>query len=61
MHGFRIVDDAVFVEIHHTEVVTRDAEDVALYNRIVDALWSVAVEGDEARGVLTRISGQLAE
>lgn len=59
MSGFRMIDDQVFVEIHHTEVTTKDAEDSALYNRIVDALWTVAVEGDEARGVLTRIAAGL--
>lgn len=59
LHGFRMIDDAVFVEIHHTEVVTRDADDIALYNRIVSALWTVAVEGDDARAVLARVAAEL--
>jgi transcriptional regulator with XRE-family HTH domain len=61
MHGYSIMDDEVAVEINHTEVVVTDPEDIALYERITENLWSVAVEGDEARGVLGRIASQLAE
>lgn len=56
LHGFRMIDDAVFVEVHHTEVITKDPDDVALYNRIVAALWTIAVEGDEARTLLARVA-----
>lgn len=59
-HSFSIKDDTVSIELAHTEVVTREPADVELYNRIADRLWSVAVEGDEARGVLARIATSLS-
>jgi transcriptional regulator with XRE-family HTH domain len=60
MHGFWMIDDQVLVEIHHSEVTATDPDDLALYNRITDALWTVAVEGEQARALLTRIAGMLA-
>lgn len=59
-HGFSIKDDTVTVELAHTEVTTREPADVELYNQLANALWSVAVEGDEARGVLARIATGLS-
>ncbi|MBP2321391.1 transcriptional regulator with XRE-family HTH domain [Kibdelosporangium banguiense] len=55
MHGFIILDDEVQIEINHTELATVDHDDVELYRRITNELWSVAVEGDEARSLLNRV------
>ncbi|MGH3467816.1 MAG: helix-turn-helix domain-containing protein [Thermocrispum sp.] len=55
MHGYTIHDDTVVVEINHTEVATADPDDLALYRRITDQLWSVAAEGDDARAILARL------
>lgn len=52
MHGYTIHDDTVIVEINHTEVVTDDPDDVALYRRITTQLWDTAAEGDDARTIL---------
>lgn len=57
MHGYTIHDDTVIVEINHTEVVTDDPDDVALYRRITAQLWDAAAEGDQARAILTRLLG----
>jgi transcriptional regulator with XRE-family HTH domain len=51
--GFWIVDDAVFVEHAAGELRIDDGDQVAIYNRLADRLWSVAVEGDAARAVIT--------
>jgi hypothetical protein len=53
MHGFCIVDDdRVIVETLHDEASTHDPADIALYNRVADALWSVAVSGHESRRII---------
>ncbi len=59
MHDFSIRDDEVLIELGHTEMVTRDNHDVALYRSVLDRLWTVAVEGDEARVLLTRVAADL--
>jgi transcriptional regulator with XRE-family HTH domain len=59
-HDFSIKDDAVTVELAHTEMATREPADVELYNRLADRLWSVAAEGDEARALLARVAAELA-
>jgi transcriptional regulator with XRE-family HTH domain len=61
MSGFWMVDDQVMVEVHHTEIATTDPDDVALYNRIVDQLWTAAVEGDDARALILGHLSQLGE
>ncbi|MGH3495570.1 MAG: helix-turn-helix domain-containing protein [Sciscionella sp.] len=61
MHGFWILDDIVLIEIHHTEVTATEPEDIALYNRIADTLWSVALEGDEARHLLLQVAEQYTD
>lgn len=61
MHGFWIFDDAVTVEVANKELATREPEDLALYNRLFDALHSVAVEGEDARALLLRIAREYAE
>lgn len=55
-HGFWIVDDTVFIENITAEVRVTDETDVAIYHRLADALWSVAVEGDDARALLARVA-----
>jgi transcriptional regulator with XRE-family HTH domain len=51
-HGFWIVDDVVSIEKVTGEDRETDPEQVAVYERLADRLWSVAVTGDEARAVL---------
>jgi hypothetical protein len=55
MHGFVILDDEVEIEINHTELATTDPDEVELYRRITEGLWSVALEGAAARSLLTRL------
>lgn len=60
LHGFCVLDnDQVIVETLHSEESTRDPADVALYHRVADALWSVAVTGDDARRVVQRAARNL--
>jgi transcriptional regulator with XRE-family HTH domain len=59
MHDFVIKDDAVTIELSHTEMATGEAEDLALYERLLDLLWSVAVEGEQARALLARIAADV--
>jgi hypothetical protein len=62
LHGFCILDDdQVIVETLHSEASTRDPADVALYGRVAEALWSVAVTGDEARRIVQRAAQDLRE
>lgn len=42
----------VYVEHVSGEVRIDEPEQVAVYDRLADRLWSVAVEGDEARAVI---------
>jgi len=57
MHGFWIVDDQVLVETVDTELSLTDPEEVALYQRMADAMWTVAATGDAARAILVRLAG----
>lgn len=62
LHGFCILDDdQVIVETLHDETSTQDPSDVALYNRIADALWSAAVTGDKARRIIQNAAQRLRE
>ena len=58
-HGFWIVDDEVTVELVHAELRITDPEQVAIYSKLADRLWNVAVEGDEARTLLLRLAAGL--
>jgi transcriptional regulator with XRE-family HTH domain len=58
-HGYWIVDDTVFVELVTSEVRVTDTDEIAIYHRLTDRLWSVAVEGDEARALLARLVTEL--
>jgi transcriptional regulator with XRE-family HTH domain len=55
-HGYWIVDDTVYVENITGEGRVADPDDVAVYHRLTDRLWSAAVEGDQARAVLARVA-----
>lgn len=55
LNGFWIFDDSyVLVETLGAELAISDPADVALYARIFDRSISVAVAGDQARGLLLR-------
>jgi transcriptional regulator with XRE-family HTH domain len=56
LHGFWLFDDELLsVEVMHTELTTRDPDDVQLYLDFADALWEVADEGEAARARLLRV------
>jgi hypothetical protein len=62
LHGFCILnDEQVIVETLHDEASTHDPADIALYNRVADALWTAAVTGDEARHIIQRSAQTLRE
>jgi hypothetical protein len=58
-HGFWIVDDQVFIENITAEVRVTDESEVSIYNTLTDRLWTVAVEGADARALLARIAANL--
>ncbi|WP_329064849.1 helix-turn-helix domain-containing protein [Amycolatopsis sp. NBC_01480] len=61
LHGFWLFDDELLsIEVMHTELTTSDPDDVAIYTGLVEDLWEVAEEGDQARAMLLRILGNLA-
>jgi transcriptional regulator with XRE-family HTH domain len=55
-HGYWILDDIVLVETVSEELRVIDPEQVAIFHRLTDRLWSVAVEGDAARTLLADIA-----
>lgn len=55
-NGFWIVGERVLIETVDTEINTETPSDIETYNRLMDELWSVAAEGDEARKILVRCS-----
>lgn len=59
VHGFWLLDDVLFAEVLHTEVVSRDPADVRMYVGFLDAMWAVAVEEDEARALLLDVLAEL--
>jgi transcriptional regulator with XRE-family HTH domain len=59
MHDFSIRDDEVLIELGHTEMITSNEHDVALYRSILDRLWPVAAEGDDTRALLARVAADL--
>lgn len=61
MHGFNLLDDVVLADTLSSELRITDPEQVALYHRVVDRLWPVAAEGDQARELLGRIADEHAE
>ncbi|MGB3440746.1 MAG: helix-turn-helix transcriptional regulator [Actinophytocola sp.] len=59
--GFWVVDDEVLVEHAAGELRIDDEEQVAIFNRLADALWSRAVEGDDARAIIAACRRRWAE
>lgn len=59
-HGFWIVDDAVLIETMTGELVTRQAQELAAYRRLAEAMASVALAGNQARALLGRIADRLS-
>ena len=59
--GFWIVGDTALVETVNTEINTDDPDDLVLYNRLTDSLWTTALQGDDARRLLVRISTDIAQ
>lgn len=55
-NGFWIVGERVLIETVDTEINTETPSDIETYNRLMDELWTVAAEGDEARKILMRCS-----
>lgn len=55
-NGWWLIDQMVMVETVTRELRITDPDEIAAYGALTDRLWSVAVEGDEARGVLARIA-----
>lgn len=60
-HGYWIVDDHVEIENISSEGQVDDPDQVAIYHRLTDALWTVAVDGDDARALLLRLARDYAE
>ncbi|MGP4018271.1 DUF5753 domain-containing protein [Saccharopolyspora sp. 5N708] len=57
LHGYWILDDQVLVENITAELRITDPDQVGIYRKLTDQLWSVAAQGDEARAILSRIAG----
>ncbi|MEC3980187.1 hypothetical protein [Amycolatopsis sp. H20-H5] len=60
LHGFWLLDDLLNVEVLHTALVTRDPQDVRIYDDYFDAMWGYAAEGAEATAILTRLAARNA-
>lgn len=59
MHGFWIVDDLVLVETVSAEMSISDPDEIAVYHRLADALWTVAATGTAARSLLSHLAAEL--
>jgi hypothetical protein len=60
MHGYLLIDDRlVWVENLSAEIAISDPDEVAVYSTLTDRLWPAAVEGDEARALLRRVTDDL--
>jgi hypothetical protein len=59
VHGFWIMDDrSVVIETVDSEITGEDPADIALYRRVMDELWTVAAEGENARAFLGRFASE---
>jgi transcriptional regulator with XRE-family HTH domain len=59
-HGFWIFDDnLVLVETLSAELSLRDAEDIDLYTRYFEVLWDIALQGEDARQFIARLTQEL--
>lgn len=61
LHGYLRLDDQVIVELNHTELAVTDPDEVAVYRRITDLLWTGAAEGEQARTLLGTIASAMVE
>lgn len=61
MHGFWIFDNSVIIETNDSEIKEETPDDIGLYNRIMDQLWTVAVTGDDVRAILLRSAERWAD
>jgi transcriptional regulator with XRE-family HTH domain len=55
-HSFWIFDDVAHIETVSAEHRLVEPDQIAIYHGLADDLWTVAVEGDEARALLLRMS-----
>jgi transcriptional regulator with XRE-family HTH domain len=59
MHGFWIMDDrSVVIETIDSEITAENPADITLYHRVMDELWTVAAEGEDARAILARLAAE---
>lgn len=59
MHGFWIMDDdAVIIETTDAEITAENPDDLALYHRVMDELWTVAAENEQSRAIITRCASE---
>jgi transcriptional regulator with XRE-family HTH domain len=58
-HGYALLDDEVVLSANHGELVLTDAADVEVYREITEALWKIALAGDQARASLAKASAAL--
>lgn len=61
LNGIWIFDDSVIVETNDSEIEADDPADLAFYHGVLDDLWSVAVEGPQARAIILDASERWAE
>jgi transcriptional regulator with XRE-family HTH domain len=59
--SFWIFDDTVRIEAVTTDDRITDPDQVAVYERLADQLWSVAVTGEEARALLIAVGHRWAQ
>ncbi|ANY06429.1 helix-turn-helix domain-containing protein [Pseudonocardia sp. HH130630-07] len=60
MHGYWLLDDVVLIENITAEIRIEDDDEVTVYHRLTDRLWTVAAERDRARAVLAGVTADLA-
>lgn len=58
-NGWWLIDQMVMVETVTRELRITDPDEVEAYSALTDQLWSVAVEGDDARALLARVATEL--
>jgi transcriptional regulator with XRE-family HTH domain len=61
VNGFWIVGNTVLIETVDSEINMDSPADLETYHRLADMLWTVAVEGDQARRILVSSSTAIAE
>jgi transcriptional regulator with XRE-family HTH domain len=59
MHGYWLLDNVALVENIGAEIRINDADEVAIYHKLTDRLWTVAAERDDARALLSRVAANV--